>query len=186
MFNKHSKRTRATKASFKRYGAVFVCLTTHAVYLDLAGDLGTVNFLLALIRFMARRGKPKTIWTNNGTILIGAERRLSVLLKDLNQIKIDSSLIAKFNPPSSPLMGRSWESIVKITKRSLKSVLKDCPVYKESLRKFLFDVEFTLSSRPLLPLSDGINDLDELTSNHFLIGTQPLYFNPNIKSEKKN
>ena len=28
-------------------------------------------------------------------------------------------------------------SIVKLIKRSLKSVLKDCPVYEESLRTFL-------------------------------------------------
>ena len=57
-------------------------------------------------------------------------------------------------------------------------------MYEESLRTFLIDVEFTLNSRPLLPLSDDINDLDALTPNHFLIGTQPLYFNPNIKCEK--
>ena len=138
---------------------------------------------------MARRGKPKTIWTDNGTNFIGAERELSILLKDLNQAKIENSLINKgvtwkFNPPSSPWMGGSWESIVKHTKQSLKSVHKDHPVYEESLKTFLIDVEFALSSRPLLPLSDDINDLDALTPNHFLIGTQPLYFNPNIKCEK--
>ena len=106
---------------------------------------------------MARRGKPKTIWTDNGTNFIGAERELSILLKDLNQTKIENSLINKrvtwkFNPPSSPWMGVSWESIVKVTKRSLKSILKDRPVYEESLRTFLIDVEFVLISFPLLPL----------------------------------
>ena len=57
-------------------------------------------------------------------------------------------------------------------------------MYQESLRTFFIDVEFTLNSRPLLPLSDDINDLDPLTPNRFLIGTRPLYFNPNIKCEK--
>ena len=70
---KHSKRTRTTKTKFKRYGAVFVCLRAGAVHLDLVDDLSTDSFLLALIRFMARRGKPKTIWTDNGTNFIGAE-----------------------------------------------------------------------------------------------------------------
>ena len=146
---KHSKRTRRTQTRFKGYGAVFVCLMTRAVHLDLVGDLSTDSFLLALIRFMARRGKAKTIWTDNDTNLIGAERELSILMKDLNQAKIENSLINKgvtwtFSPPSRPWMGCSWESIVKLTKRSLKSVLKDRPVYKESLRTFLIDVEFTL------------------------------------------
>ena len=104
---KNSKRTRTTQTRFKRYGAVFVCLTTCAVYLDLVGDLSTDSFLLALIRFMARRRKPKAIWTDNGTNFISAERELSILLKDLNQAKIENSLINKgvtwkFNPPSSP------------------------------------------------------------------------------------
>ena len=48
----------------------------------------------------------------------------------------------------------------------------------------MIDVEFTLNSHPLLPLSDDINDLDALTPNHFLIGKRPLYFNPNIICEK--
>ena len=58
---KHSKLKRTTQARFKRYVAIFVCLTTRAVHLDLVGNLSTDNFLLALIMFMARRGKPKTI-----------------------------------------------------------------------------------------------------------------------------
>ena len=57
-------------------------------------------------------------------------------------------------------------------------------MYQESLRTFFIDVEFTLNSCPLLPLSDDINDLDPLTPNRFLIGTRPLYFNQNIKCEK--
>ena len=90
-----------------RYGAVFVCLTTRAAHLDLVGDLSTDSFLLALNRFMARRGKPKTIWTDNGTNFIGSERELSILLKDVNQAKIENSLVNKgvtwkCNPPSSP------------------------------------------------------------------------------------
>ena len=89
---KHSKRTRTIQARFKHCGAVFVCLTARAVHLDLVRDLSTDSFLLALIRFMARRGKPKVIWTDNGTNFIGTERELSVLLKDLNQTEIENSL----------------------------------------------------------------------------------------------
>ena len=50
MVVKHAKRTRITQARFKRYGAVFACLTPRAVHLDLLGDLITDSFLLALIR----------------------------------------------------------------------------------------------------------------------------------------
>ena len=107
MVVKHSKRTITTQTRFKRYGAVFVCLTTRAVHLDLVGDLSTDSFLQTLIRLMARSRKPKTIWTDNDTNFIGVERELSILLKDRNQTKIENSLIDKgvtwkLNPPSSP------------------------------------------------------------------------------------
>ena len=105
---------------------------------------------------MARWGNPKTIWTDNGKTFIGAKRELSILLNDLNQTKNESSLIKevtwKFNPPSNPWMEGFWESIVKLTKRSLKSVLKDHPVYEELLPTFLIENEFTFNSCPLLTL----------------------------------
>ena len=190
LFVKHSKHTRITQTRFECYGAVFVCLTTRAVHFDLVGDLSRGSFfLIALISFMAKRGKLKTTWADNGTNFIGAEKDLSKLLNDLNQTKIENSLINKGvtwkrNPPSSSWMGGSWEYIAKLTKRSLKSILKDRLVYEESLRIFLIDAEFTLNSRSLLPLSDDIIILDALTPSHFLIRTLPLYFNPNIKYKK--
>ena len=76
LFVKHSNSTRITQARFKRYDAVFVYLATCTVHLDLVGDLSTDSFLWALIRFMPGKGKPKRIWTDNGTIFIGAEREL--------------------------------------------------------------------------------------------------------------
>ena len=84
LFVKHSKCTRTAEARWCSYGAVFVCFTTLAVYLDLVGDLITDSFTLALIRFITERGKPKTIWTDNATYFIGAKRELSILLTDLN------------------------------------------------------------------------------------------------------
>ena len=75
---KYSKRTRTAQTKFKSYGAVFVCLTARAIHLDLVGDLSTDSFFLALIWFMARRGKPKTIWTDNGTNFTSPGRELSI------------------------------------------------------------------------------------------------------------
>ena len=101
-------------------------------------------------------------------------------MKNLNQTKIENYLVDKevtwkFNPPSNPWLEGSWESTVKLTKQSLKSVLQDRPV---------IDVEFTINSRPILHFSDDINNLDVLRSNYILTGTRLLYFNPNIKCEK--
>ena len=81
-------------------------------------------------------------------------------------------------------MVSSWKSIVSTIKQSLKLVLKDCSVHEEPLRTFLVALEFTFNSLHHLPLSDDINGVNPLTMNHFLTGTQYLYFNLNIKCEK--
>ncbi|XP_055622164.1 uncharacterized protein LOC129765763 [Toxorhynchites rutilus septentrionalis] len=45
----------------KSFIAIFVCLVTKAVHLELAGDLTSEAFLAAFKRFIARRGKPAVV-----------------------------------------------------------------------------------------------------------------------------
>ena len=45
---KQGRRTCSTDGTSKRYGAVFTCLSTRAVHIDLVGNLSTNNFILAL------------------------------------------------------------------------------------------------------------------------------------------
>ena len=60
----------------KRYGALFTCLVTRAVYLDLSTSLSTEDFLLVLRRFVGLYGRPRSIHSDNGTNFVGAEREL--------------------------------------------------------------------------------------------------------------
>ena len=56
-------------ASSKGYVAVFVCLATKAIHLELVGDLTTESFLGALSRFIGRRGRPAELWSERATTL---------------------------------------------------------------------------------------------------------------------
>ena len=122
MIVKLSKKTRSNQATAKRYGAIFTCLTVRAVHLELAGDLSTDAFIMALRRFQARRGRPKLIWSDNGTNFVGANNELKTLINSLDQTTIQKELSVqgiewKFNPPASPWMDGVWESMVKLKKR---------------------------------------------------------------------
>ena len=58
---KSSRRSRLNPASAKRYGVLFTFLTTRAVHLELAHDMSTDVFLLALHRCIPRRGFIKAL-----------------------------------------------------------------------------------------------------------------------------
>jgi hypothetical protein len=72
-----------SKTITKGYIAIFVCFVTKAVHIEVVTSLTTEAFLAALRRFVARRGKPKTIYSDNGTNFQGASNQLHELYKML-------------------------------------------------------------------------------------------------------
>ena len=57
----------------------------RALHLEGADNLTTESFILALSRYMARRGHVKIITSDNGSNFIGGEYELRVLFKDLDK-----------------------------------------------------------------------------------------------------
>ena len=52
----------------KAYMCVIVSFTVKAVHLEAGSELTTVAFIACLHKFVARRGKSMTIWSDHGTI----------------------------------------------------------------------------------------------------------------------
>ncbi|KAK3752530.1 hypothetical protein QZH41_005142 [Actinostola sp. cb2023] len=65
----------------KRYGALFTCLASRAVHIEIANSLETDSFIQALRRFIARRGPVRTIRSDNGTNFVGAQAELRQAIK---------------------------------------------------------------------------------------------------------
>ena len=104
-------------------------LASHALHIELAGDLSTDSFILVLCRFTARRGNPQTITSDNGKNFVVAQQELSDAIQKLNQHKIRDELNHKcikwkFNPVSGSWMGGCMEAMVKLMKRALKTIVK--------------------------------------------------------------
>ena len=79
------------------YVAVFVCLSTKAIHLKLVSNLTKDDCILALQRFIARRGMPSKIHSDNGTNFIGARNELIKLKSPLDKNDPETSLINFLN-----------------------------------------------------------------------------------------
>jgi hypothetical protein len=167
------KRGRVT---VKRYGVLFTCFSSRAVHLEVSYSLDTNSCILAIRRFLARRGKVESITSDNGTNIVGAERELRESIHQWNQSKIGRALLQnhiewKFNPPAGSHFGGVWERLIRIVRKVLYSVLHEQVIHMddEGLNTLFCEVEHVLNSRPITPASEDPNDLDALTPNDLLL-----------------
>ncbi|KAJ7992610.1 hypothetical protein DPEC_G00280470 [Dallia pectoralis] len=158
----------------KRWGIIFKCLTTRAVHLDILNNLSTDSFLMAFRRFIARRGTPSEIFSDQGTNFRGGERELHEAFKDLSpdlQAQLAGQKVSfHFNPPASPHFGGIWEREIRSVKTALYTTVGAQPVAEEVLRTVFIEVEGILNSKPLGYVSSDVTDLDPVTPNLLLMG----------------
>ena len=110
------------RRTLKRWCCIFTCMTTRAVHIEAAQSLDTESCLAAVTRFIARRGYPSTINSNNGTNFVGAANELKSFMNVWDKDKIESDLaqkkiVWKLNSPGAPHTesGKGW---FKVARRS--------------------------------------------------------------------
>ncbi|XP_066908283.1 uncharacterized protein [Halyomorpha halys] len=148
---KASPRRKA--AVDKAYFCIFVCMSTKAIHLESVSSLTTDAFLAALDRFVARRGLPRCIHSDNGTNFVGASKFLKEFYSFLRgnadrwvEHFSPKNVEWRFIPPHGPNFGGLWEAGVKSVKTLLTSVVGGQPLTFEELNTVLVRIEATLNS----------------------------------------
>ncbi|CAG9114803.1 unnamed protein product [Plutella xylostella] len=97
----------------KCYICLFVCFATRALHLELVTSLTTEAYILAIKRFISRRGKPLEINSDNGKTFVGALKEFSKFLDssqgDIINYGVNNHIKFTFIPPYSPHFGGLWE-----------------------------------------------------------------------------
>ena len=168
LYIRHSLKDTNTH---KVWIVIFTCTLSRAVHLEIMQDMSAEQFILALRRFISRRGTPSLIVSDNAKTFKRAEKSLQDLFKNkevkqfltLKRIRWQNIL------SKAPWHGGIYERLIKSVKRCLKKVLRSSKVTLDELHTLVVEVEGTLNNRPLTYLS--AEEFDKaLTPSHLICG----------------
>ena len=139
----------------KAYGIIFSCLTSRAIHLESSSDATTERFLMAFRRFVARRGAPKTIISDNAKQFLLADK---VLYEQFREIILDErtqnystmqGVTWRFITERAPWRGATYERLIGLVKACLKRTIGRRLLSIEELTTMLVEVEQVVNLRPL-------------------------------------
>ena len=157
------------KKEGKAYLGIFTCSLSRAVHLELLPSLETTNFISCLKRLIARRGRPRVIYSDNGGTFIKTERWLRQLRNDerLQGLLADYDITWKFNLSRAPWWGGQFERLIGVVKSAMYKVIGGASLTWPELSEVLLDVETHINRRPLSYVEDHV-ELPTLTPSTFL------------------
>ena len=150
------KRSPSTKC----YIALITCAYSRAIHLELTMDLSAASLIRCLRRFIARRGAPKLMISDNAA---------SFKSEDVQDFLVDRNINWKFSTPKSPWENGIIERLVRSTKRCLKKRLGRAMLNYEEIDTVIREIENTINNRPLTYIdTDTIQEA--VTPNHLSYG----------------
>ena len=130
---------------------MLTCASSRAIHLELVPDRSVHGFLRGFKRFMARRGVPDLVISDNFKTFRSSEVKKFMLLQGVRQ---------RFILPASPWWGGFYERLVRTVKACLKKTLGKAFVTFEELQTVLCEIEVAVNNRPLAYVRE--DDLDEI------------------------
>ena len=137
---------------------LYTCASSRGVVLDLVPD-SAKEFVNSLRRYIARRGCPQEILSDNGSAFTAD--RMQTFVAEMN-------VKWQFTLTKAPWYGGIWKKLVQSAKRCLKRVIGLTSTFLAQ-QTVLVEIEVILNSRLLCPSYN--DDIEEpLTPNHLLFG----------------
>jgi hypothetical protein len=126
-------------------------------------------FVISLKRFIARRGRPKLIYSDNGGTFKAAAKWLREAQKSekFNNYLAQHSITWQFNLSRAPWWGGQFERLIGLFKSAFYKTIGNATLRWSELEELVLDVEITLNNRPLSYLEDDLQ-LPPLTPNSML------------------
>lgn len=170
------KDTVKQRTRKKVWGVIFDCAATRALHLDLTEDYSTDAILQTIRRFVAIRGCPTEIQSDQGSQLIAAAKDIADLVRDWDWNCVSTwATNQKIKWTVVPAEGQHQnglsESLIKSVKRSIKLRVGPHTCTFGELQMIMFEIANIINSRPI-GITTGCDPEDPkpLTPNDLLLG----------------
>ncbi|EFO99752.1 hypothetical protein CRE_18499 [Caenorhabditis remanei] len=159
----------------KLWSMLTTCLVTRAVHIEVVPDNTTASFLLAMRRFIGRRGSPKTIISDNapaftlGYTMINAD--INTLINSsqtLTCFLASKAIEVKQITPFAPWQGGVYERIVAIVKNMFYKSIGRLQLSFLEVETLLIECEGIINSRPITANPVSISDTEAIRPVDFI------------------
>ena len=163
----------------KAYIVLYACSLSRALYLELTKTMETEEFISTLKRFIARKGRPVKIYSDNGRTFVAAAKWLRNVMQDerLHGYLAKMNIKWQFNLSRAPWWGGQFERMVGIVKQAFNKSVGNGTLTWAELQDVLLDVEVVLNNRPLSYVEEDVQ-LPLLTPNMLQFGRPNLLPDP--------
>jgi hypothetical protein len=170
-FGPSTVRVGNQRVGFKTMGVhvcLFTCLTIRAVHLEVVLDAGGTEFLDALIRFVARRGVPKLIISDNAgqfqitKSLVQKAWFESITSHAVERYSSEKGIKWRFIAELAPWQGGFYERLVGLVKGAMRVVIGRRILSLSELMTLVIETEAVVNSRPLTYVHEDVNSKERI------------------------
>ena len=164
---------RKNRSSKSAYILLITCSLSRAVHLELVESQKLEEFTKCFKRFVARRGRPQKIYSDNAKTFQAASNWLKSIMKSekFQDYLAENNITWQFNLSRAPWWGGQFERMVGLMKQCLYKSTGKANLSWNELEEVLFDIESNLNNRPLSYLEDDIQ-FPVLTPNTLAFGEE--------------
>ena len=146
------------KKEGKSYILLFACSLTTAVHLELLTDQTTEGFIRSLKRFIARRGRPNKLYSDNGRSFVSAAKWLKSIMKNekTQDYLAHHNILWQFNLSRAPWWGGQFERLAGVVKQAFYKAIGRASLSFGELEEVILDVEVAVNNRPLSYVEDDV------------------------------
>ena len=157
----------------KQFVLIACCMSTRAITLVPLRDMTTSSIINSLVKIHSQFPALKNLYSDNGSNFKGADREIREAVaawkkEDLDERLSDLELTWTFGPAYCGSAGGSWERLIGLSKKLLRSVIGDKNIDIEDFETLLAGASSVMNRRPLMPASADVDDDQILTPSHFL------------------